>query len=242
MRKVLLVTGASSDIGCALIRRVAADYDLVLCHYSRSIHKVNGLTDEFGTKIVTLQADLSVPQDIERITAEIVDRGFAPSHFVHLPAIPNENVKFTKTEWADYDAQLTVQVRSAYSLCRAFLPIMAKQKFGRVVFMLSENVARQIPGKYAVPYSTAKYALYGLMKCLSAEYADKGITVNGVSPSMINTAFVSNLPEIARQLNAEHSPLKRNLEVTDVIPSIEFLLSDGAGMITGQNIAVMGGN
>jgi 3-oxoacyl-[acyl-carrier protein] reductase len=108
--------------------------------------------------------------------------------------------------------------------------------------MLTENVARAIPGKYAVPYTTAKYALLGLMKCLAAEYADKGITVNGVSPSMIETNFVSGLPELSRQLNAAQSPMKRNLSVDDVTPMLEYLLSDSADMVTGQNFAIMGGN
>jgi len=241
MSKILLVSGASSDIGGAFIRRAAKDYDQIVCHYGRTIQKIERLIQEFGEKIVPLQADFSDPKQVERFTAEMVERGLIPSYFVHLPAIPNVNLQFPKTEWADYENQWMVQVQSAYILCRTFLPYMAKAKFGHIVFMLTENVARNIPGKFAVPYSVAKFALLGLMKCLAAEYAEKGITINGISPSMIETAFVSGVPELTRSLSAESSPLKRNLTVDDVVPTIEFLLSDGAGMITGQNIVVMGG-
>jgi len=242
MNKTLLVTGASSDIGGALIHSVARDYDRIICHYRRSSAKIKTLTAEFGDRIIPIEADFSVANDIERMADEIEKRGLFPTHFVHLPAIPNVNEKFTKTGWAEYENQISVQVQSAYILCRLFLPIMSKNKFGRIVFMLTENVSKNIPGKYAVPYSVAKYALLGLMKCLSAEYAEKGITVNGVSPAMIDTAFVSGLPELTRRLNAENNPLKRNLTTDDVIPAVEFLLSDGAGMITGQSIALTGGN
>jgi 3-oxoacyl-[acyl-carrier protein] reductase len=240
--KILLVAGASSDVGGALIRRVATEFDTILCHYGRSAVKIEQLQQEFGDRIVPLQADLSSPEEARRMAAEIAALERLPTHFVYLPAIPNVNRRYAKTDWAEFDAQLTVQVRGAYELCKVLLPVMAKQKFGRVVFMLTENVARSVPGKYAVPYTTAKYALFGLLKCLSAEYADKGITVNGLSPSMIDTEFVAGLPELARQLNAENSPMKRNLSVDDVTPTIAFLLSDGAGMITGQNFSIMGGN
>jgi 3-oxoacyl-[acyl-carrier protein] reductase len=241
MSRILLVTGASSDLGMALIRRIVSEFDIVLCHYWRSKTKIEALSSQFGDVIIPLPADCSQPEDVERMALEIAGRNISPTHFAHLPAIPNTNLNFHKTAWPDYEAQLTVQVRSAHILCKSFLPVMAKERFGRLVFVLTENVARETIGKYAAPYTTAKFALLGLLKCLSAEYADKGITVNGVSPSMIDTAFVSNLPEISRQLNAEKSPLKRNLKVEDVIPILEFLLSDGANMITGQNIAVMGG-
>jgi 3-oxoacyl-[acyl-carrier protein] reductase len=239
--KILLVTGASADIGEALISRVVTNYDMVLCHFARSATKVGELHEKFGDKIVPLQADFSILEETDSLVAEIIERNLIPSHFVHLPAIKYKNVKFHQTEWSEFENQMAVQVRSAYTLCKAFLPTMAKRRFGRVVFMLTENVVKPIPGKYSVPYTMAKSALYGLMKCLAAEYAEKGITVNAVSPSMIETDFISDLPEIVQQLNANNSPMKRNLSVNDVVPAFEYLLSDDAGMITGHNIPILGG-
>ena len=118
---------------------------------------------------------------------------------------------------------------------------MAKKKLGKVVFMLSYCVVNQPAMKFAVPYTSTKYALLGLMKCLSAEYADKGVTVNGVSPSMINTKFLAGVPELVIQKNALESPLKRNLQVQDILSAFDFFLSDGADCIAGQNLAVTGG-
>jgi len=76
---------------------------------------------------------------------------------------------------------------------------------------------------------------------LAAEYSDKGITVNGISPEMIETKFLSDLPTFVVEKNAIDSPLGRNLTVQDVVPMIEFLLSDSAIAITGQNLAITGG-
>ena len=99
-----------------------------------------------------------------------------------------------------------------------------------------------IPPKYLASYVTIKYALLGLVKALSAEYCSKGIEINGISPSMINTKFLNNIPELIVNQNAINSPTKKNLDVDDVIPTFEFLLSEKSNGITGQNIAITNGN
>jgi 3-oxoacyl-[acyl-carrier protein] reductase len=233
--KILLLTGASSDIGLSLIRRLAARYDAVLAHYGRSEARILALREELGEKIVPLGADFSKADETSALAESIVGQGWAPEHFVHLPALPFANGRIAKTGWPEYAAQLDVQLRSAVVLCRALLPAMAEQKRGKILFMLTDNVAKSVPVKYAAAYTTAKYALLGFMKCLSAEYADKGIAVNAVSTSMIDTRFNAGHPELVREMNAEASPLKRNLAVQDVVPAFEFLLSPGADAIRGQN-------
>ena len=88
---------------------------------------------------------------------------------------------------------------------------------------------------------TIKYALLGLMKSLSAEYIDKGITINGVSPDMIETKFLSNIPELIIEKNKVNSPLGRNIYIEEVIPVIQHMLSDLGASMTGQNIVISGG-
>ena len=119
---------------------------------------------------------------------------------------------------------------------------MKKQKRGKIVFMLSHQTVNQPALKYAAAYACGKFAMLGLMKKLSIEYAASGITVNGVSPSMIETKFIVGIPELLIEKSASESPLKRNLTVGDVIPTFEYLLSPAADCVTGQNIAVTGGN
>ena len=236
MSKNLLITGASSDVGSALIQRIAGNYDKVIAHYRSSAEAVEKLQAQFGGKIVPLQADFADESQTNDFVEKL--KNYRISHFVHIPAVPNTNKKFVKIVWADFEEHISVEVRSAYTVCSSIVPQMAKDGYGKIVFMLTENVARSTPGKFAIPYTTSKYALLGLMKCLSAEFADKSITVNGVSPSMIETNFVSNLPELARQMNADKSPIKRNLVPDDVISAFEYLLSDGADCVTGINIQV----
>lgn len=117
---------------------------------------------------------------------------------------------------------------------------MVKQKYGKIVLMLSAYLLG-VPPKFQGPYITVKYALLGLMRNLAAEYASKRIMVNAVSPDMMETKFLSDLPDLVKEQSAKNNPLGRNIYVNEVVPSIEYLLSDASDVITGQNIGVTGG-
>jgi 3-oxoacyl-[acyl-carrier protein] reductase len=133
-----------------------------------------------------------------------------------------------------------MQLTTAFILLQSFLPKMAAVKYGKVVFMLTSYTIG-IPPSAMAHYVTAKYAMLGLMKSLAAEYAGKQICINAVSPSMIETGFLSQIPEKIVEFTAQQHPQKRNALPSDVVPVIKFLLSDEAGFVTGINIPVTGG-
>ncbi len=101
---------------------------------------------------------------------------------------------------------------------------------------------RNLSGDYNPLHNDEEYALLGLMKALSVEYADRGIMVNGISPSMMETKFLKDVPELIVQQAAMNSPFGRNLLVEEIVPAFEFLLSEGGDRITGQNIVISGGS
>ena len=117
--------------------------------------------------------------------------------------------RFTKFNWNHFEKDMAVQVQSAVILLKRFLPKMAKLPRGRVVFMLSSYV-HGVPPKYMTMYTTVKYAQLGLMRSLEAEYAGTPVRVNAVSPSMVETQFLRDLPETVVQMNAQANPLGRN--------------------------------
>jgi 3-oxoacyl-[acyl-carrier protein] reductase len=239
--KILLVSGASSDVGIALIKRVAPRYDKIIAHYHSSVSKIEALQVKFGGKLIPIKADLSDYEQVKKLAGEVEKHSV--SGFVHLPASAAAmNVRFGKTAWELFEEDLNISLRSAVLLSQACLKSMTKQKYGRIVFMLTSFLTSDPPPKFSSAYMTVKSALFGLMKALAVEYAAKGITVNGVSPAMIETNFHKNTPRQALELNAQNSPLGRNLVPGDVTSAFEFLLSDGAECVTGQNIAVTGGN
>ena len=242
MTKTLLLTGASSDIGSALIRRVVSNYDTIICHYRKTLDVIDDLKEEFVEKIVPIYADFADLESTKSFIGEVLDRDLKPNHFVHLSSSSSSiDIRFNKTDRLQFENELSISFLSAVECCRAYIPFMAKSHYGKVIFMLSSFIVNEPEKPYSTAYVSVKHALYGLMKTLASEYASKGVTVNAVSPSMMDTKFLL-IPEIEKELNAENSPIKRLLKVEDVVPIFEFLLSSGADCITGQNIAVTAGN
>ncbi len=239
-KKTLLVTGASGDIGSALIRESALGYDRIFALYNHSEDRVKRLQQGTGNRVIPLRADFSDQAMVESCIGEICRSGFMPDHIVHLAAPKVSLRQFAKTGWAEYEAGIQVSIRSIYEILHAFIPNMVKNRYGKIVLMLT-SYTLNMPPSCLSSYVTVKYALLGLMKSLSVEYAGKGITVNAVSPGMTETRFLSGLPELIVQQNAADCPVGRNLKEQDVIPAFAYLLSDGADMVTGMNLEVTGG-
>ncbi len=239
-RKVLLVTGASSDVGSKLIRRIAGNYEIILAHYCHDKDRLEAMRAELGDKLILLRADFTDLQSVAAMVDRIDALGCVPDHIVHLPAQRVRPERFHKTAVEQYTDGFTTAVASIVVILKHFLPKMSKHKYGKVVFMLT-SFTLNAPPKYQAPYITAKYALLGLMRDLAREYADKHIMVNGVSPDMMETKFLADTPELVIQQNAANNPMGRNLVVEDVLPTFEYILSDGADLVTGQNIGVTGG-
>lgn len=237
--KILLVTGASSDVGSALIKKVGHNYAKIWAHYRSSEDVINDLKSELGDKIIPIQADFCDEDSTRDLIGTIKSSGNYPDHIVHLSAPKVHSLQFHKFTWDNYQREIDTSLRSITMILQAFLPKMSKNNYGKIVFMLSAYLLDAKP-KYQSPYITVKYALLGLMRNLSAEYAAKGIMVNAVSPDMMETKFLSELPDLIKEQNASNSPLGRNLLVEEVIPAMEFLLSPGSDIITGQNIGVTG--
>lgn len=238
--KILLVTGASSDIGGELIKKIGRNYDMIWAHYHSSDLAVQELKTELGDYIMPIQADFASAESTESMIKHIVETGNMPNHIVHLSAQKARNLQFHKNNWEDYQKEIDTSLRSVIMILKAFIPQMAKQKYGKIVFMLSAYLLG-VPPKFQSPYITVKYALLGLMRNIAAEYASKGINANAVSPDMMETKFLSELPDLVKEQSAKNNPLGRNIYVEEVVPTIEYLLSPASDIVTGQNIGVTGG-
>ncbi|MEA5050593.1 MAG: SDR family oxidoreductase [Oscillospiraceae bacterium] len=232
-----LVVGADSDIGAAVVQGLGGT---VLAHYCLFEDKLSGLAAD-GREIVPVRGDLSSEEGIGEFIAAVEAAGFDVARIVHLPSAPAKAAHFKNFDPAVFRRDFNISVLSAALVCRAFAPAMAKRRFGRVVFMLtSYNLG--VPPKFLANYVTCKYALEGLMKSLAAEYADKNVTFNGVAPSMVQTKFLSTLPDFAVEQNARENPTGRNATPADVAPAVLYLLRDGNEFTTGAVLPVTGGS
>ena len=241
MGNVYLITGASSDVGCALIRRLYQEGDLFIAQGAGDLSCLAPLCQEFPGAIRTYDVDLTNPAALDAFIKDVQDNCPAPTHFIHLPALRVINKKFKAFDEERFELDMSVQVRSAVALCKAFVPGMAKAKKGRVLFMLTSYLLG-MPPKNTAAYIMAKSALGGLAKSLAADYARFGVTVNCVAPSMMETKFLSDTSDLIVQAEAEANPMGRNARPSDVVPAMAFLLSDEASFITGVTLPITGGS
>lgn len=221
----ILIIGASSEIGRAYIEENSVEYTHILAHYGNNAEGLSNLKEELGEKISLLKADLSSTSEIDAMLCAIDEMDIVPTEILFLSSPKMKIEHFKKSIYEDYEKHMSVSYLSTVRILLHMLPKMAKRKSGRILFMLSNVVTKDAP-KFQAPYACAKYALLGLMKDLSNEYEDKGIKINAISPDMIETGFISELPELIVAQNAQNSPIGRNLTVADIIPKMEELLSD----------------
>lgn len=239
MSNSILILGASSDLGCSFIERNYDKYDSIIAHYNSNRSRLDDMVKRFGTKLIPVQADLCNRESVQNFIDQIKALGVQPENILHLAANKTKSVRYHQCKADDFSSKIECSVISFAEITAAMIPYMVKQKKGKIVAMLTAYTFNE-PPKFMSPYVVSKYALLGLIKSLAVEYAVKGINVNAVSPEMIDTQFISDIPEMFIEMNKEKSVAGRNLCVSEVVPTIEFLLSDSADMITGQNILISG--
>jgi 3-oxoacyl-[acyl-carrier protein] reductase len=242
--KVLLILGASSDMGCELIRQLNQDCRnaLFLAHYRSSDMNINKIQVLNGNELVSIKANLAEDSEVKLLIKKVSEEYGTPSHIVHLPAVKFEYTRLKEMEWDKFCTDLKVQVYSLVQILQAFLPAMAKRNaYNKVVVMLS-SYTLSAPPKFTMSYTMIKYALLGFMKAAAADYSDKKININGISPSMIETKFLDNIDSRIIEMNAQKSIGRVNSVVEDIAPAITFLLSDKSNFINGINLNVTGGN
>ncbi|MDF1876056.1 SDR family oxidoreductase [Sulfurimonas sp. SAG-AH-194-I05] len=239
-KDIILIIGASSDIGLNLIKNIR-EGALIIAHYNSSNEQLLELSKNIDNELVTVKADLSKEDEINKLLETIELNCGIPSKIIQLAAPKFENIRFKDIVWDNFQNEINISLKSTILILNRFLPKMAKLKQGKIVLMLS-SVVINVPPKALTQYTTIKYAMLGLVKSLASEYANKNIQINAVSPSMIETKFLDNINEKFVELNAYNHPLKRNANIDEITPIIEMLISKESDYINGVNIPITGGS
>ena len=240
MEKFLFL-GASSEVCIEFIKNHSWQVDdEIFAQYYKNNSALSELQNKIPAKMKLFQADFNSEVDTKNFADCIDAENFVPTHILHASAVPVENRRFNELEWQDFQSQLNVQCRALVMILKNLIKPMAKAKTGNIVLILS-SYTLNVPPKFLAEYVTAKYALMGLGKALAAEYAAKNIKVNMISPSMMETKFLTNIHGLIAEQNAANNPLKRNAAPSDIVKLIEFLFSAENTFVTGANIPVTGG-
>lgn len=240
--KCVLVTGASRGIGRATALLLAHHGASVWANYLNSQSAAVELRDEIrsaGGACQIVRADVTGPEDIAAMLRQIADAG--PLDGLVNNAGPRIHASpFDKLEWADMASAYSGIVGSAFHLTQAALPMLRASQ-GSIVTVLTSASLQRTAHNW-LPYVAAKSALHAMMKNLAQEVGPAGITVNMVSPSLVDTDLVAGTPDRIRQMMIGRTPLRRLATIDDVAGAILLLLSPYARFITGENLLVTGGD
>lgn len=191
-----LILGASSDIGCELIKYIDENESnaVIYAHYNSGIDKLS----KFGAKVIPVQADLSTEDGankiIESVNCETIDR------FIFLPAMKFDYMRVKDLDADKIKKEMQISVYSFLSISKALVPYMKKKENPAIFALLTKYVIDELPPKFMTDYIVTKYALLGAVKSLKAECGNK-INVTYLAPDMIDTAFLSNLDEKIIEMN-----------------------------------------
>lgn len=235
-----LITGATSSVGTALIRRVWKPGDIVIAQGAGDLALLEELRPLCGDALRCYDVDLTGEDSLSAFLAEIKERFGCPTHIVHLPALRVVNKKFKNFDEQRFLLDFNVQVMSALRICKAFLPGMMKARFGRVLFMLTDYII-VVPPKNTTAYIVAKNALRGLARSLATEAGARRGDRQLRGPLYDGDPFSHRHTGPDRGGLGRRQPQGRNARVEDVVPAMAFLLSDEAGFISGAELPVTGG-
>ena len=241
--QVAIVTGGAGGIGKAICLRLAKNgYHVVVnfCGQGDRAAEIVAEINAGNTRAIAVQADISTEAGAKKLYKAAVHEFGGVSVLVNN-ASPHINPKaFSATEWGDVQLQLDVQVKGAFLLTRACVPEMSARHWGRIVNITSQVIDGP-PSVTWTGYAMAKGALAVFSKYMAAELGPHGITVNCVSPGMCETGLIGDVPEKAQLMIARQTPLRRLAKPADVAAAVVHLVSEDAGFVTGDTIAVNGG-
>lgn len=240
--KVVLVTGAARGIGKEIaITMAKAGYDIAI--NARKITEEvenlkNEIENEYKVNVAIVLGDVSKFEEAENIVKQTVESLGKIDVLVNNAGITKDGLLMRMSK-EDFESVINVNLEGTFNVTRNVIPLMIKQKCGRIINISSVVGVTGNAGQ--TNYSASKAGIIGFTKSLAREVASRNILVNAVAPGFIATDMTSILNDTQKDAINAQIPLKRMGTATDVASLVKFLASEDASYITGQVINVDGG-
>jgi len=237
--RVAVITGAAGALGREFALALAKNGAHIAI---ADIHCAKGVVDEIralGQQAYSEICDLAVPAQIEQFVQNVLATfgrcDILINNAAYMPVIP-----FDQLNLEQFKRFQAINIDAAFLLAKLLTPSMVEHGYGRIVQIASSTTGTPMPGFLA--YVTTKMAGIGLTRALAAEFGDRGILANALSPGLTRTPeSEKNLPDELFQAVCEKQLLKRNELPSDLVGALLFLTSDSCGFVTGQTINCDGG-
>ncbi len=249
--KVIIITGAAMGLGYAAAKEFASKgANLVLVDYNdKSLNDAKAeLSKEFpDVKIITVVADVSKEEAVKNYVDESVKAFGRIDGLYNNAGIEGKQASITEYDVNIFKKVIDINLMGVYYGMRYVIPVMQKQKFGRIVNVASVGGIRGVLNQ--MPYVASKHAVSGMTKNAALEYGRDGILTNAIAPGAILTPMVAEAfkqvnpadPKAAETEYAQRNPTKRLGQPNEVAKLVSFLLSEENGYVSGQTIAIDGG-
>jgi 3-oxoacyl-[acyl-carrier protein] reductase len=245
-QRVAVVTGGARGIGAGTAKRLAADglaiavLDLKEGDCAATVDAITAA----GGKALAVGADVSDADQVQAAIDKVAAELGPPAVLINNAGVIRDNMLYKMTV-DDWDTVLGIHLRGSFLMSKACQKHMVDQRFGRIVNLSSSSA---LGNRGQANYSAAKAGLQGFTKTLAIELGQFGITANAVAPGFIATDMTAATAarigigfEDFQKAAAASIPVRRVGTPDDVAHVISFLVSEGAGFVSGQVIYVAGG-
>ena len=237
--KVAVVTGGSRGIGKAIAEKFAAEGASVAILYSSNSASADAVVEEIrnaGGTAKAYQCHVENSDEVGNTIDEVVNDLGKIDILVNNAGITRDKLLMMMKE-EDFDDVISVNLKGAYNTMRKVCPMLARQRWGRIINLSSIAGINGNAGQ--VNYSASKAGLIGMTKSAAREFAGRGITVNAIAPGFVET-------DMTEKFASDENVMKRipvgRMGRPDEIASLAlFLASDAAAYITGEVIRIDGG-
>ena len=234
--KKILITGATGGIGKALVKKFLSLDGNVLATGTK-IEKLGALKKEFP-KINILKFDISDHSKIEEFIENVSSQLTGLDVLVNNAGINMDNLSLRMKD-EEWKKVIDINLGSTFFLCKYAIKKMLKNKYGRIVNITS--IVGHTGNLGQSNYAASKAAIIAMSKSLAIEYAKKNITINCVSPGLIQSKMTDNIVESIKAVLTSRIPMSKLGTGEDVSNTVAFLSSNAASYITGETIHVNGG-
>lgn len=238
--KVALVTGAAKGIGKAIALKFASEgadiafTDLVI---NEAAEATVAELEAFGHKVRAYASNAASFEETHAVVEEIHKEFGHIDILVNNAGITKDGLMLRMSE-QQWDAVLTVNLKSSFNFIHALTPIMARQRGGSIISMSSVVGVSGNAGQ--CNYSASKAGMIGLTKSIAKEMGPRGIRANCIAPGFIISDMTAALPEDVREQWVKTIPLRRGGTPEEVAKVALFLASDLSSYVSGQVISCCG--